>query len=65
MNQDLVIAEVAGDPTLTRKLREMGFHTGCTVQLLGRAPFDGPFVVRLHESVLALRAGEAECLWIR
>ncbi len=63
--ETLIIAGVAGEPGLTRRLREMGFHTGCEVRVLGRAPFNGPFVVQLHDSVLALRLAEAECLSIQ
>lgn len=63
--ETLTIADVTGEPGLTRRLREMGFHTGCAVRLLGRAPFRGPFVVQLHDSVLALRSAEAECLLIK
>ena len=61
----LVIADVCGDAGLTRRLREMGFHTGCEVKILGRAPFNGPFIVQLHDSVLALRPFEAQCLHIK
>ena len=63
--QTLTIASVGGDSSLSRRLREMGFHTGCEVKILGRAPFNGPFVVQLHDSVLALRIAEADCLWIK
>ena len=63
--QTLTIANVTGDSGLTRRLREMGFHTGCEVMILGRAPFNGPYVVQLHDSVLALRWAEAECLHIK
>ena len=63
--ESLQIADVIGEPTLTRRLREMGFHSGCEVRILGRAPFNGPFVVQLHDSVLALRLSEAECLLIK
>lgn len=63
--ESLLIADVTGDAGLTRRLREMGFHSGCEVRILGRAPFNGPFVVQLHDSVLALRTAEAECLLIR
>jgi ferrous iron transport protein A len=63
--ENLVISDVVGDPLLTRRLREMGFHSGCTVRILGQAPFNGPFVVQLHDSVLALRRAEAECLKIK
>lgn len=63
--EPLIISNVIGDPALTRRLREMGFHTGCEVRVLGRAPFRGPFVVQLHDSVLALRQTEAQCLLIK
>ncbi len=63
--ETLIIANVTGEPGLTRRLREMGFHTGCEVRIIGRAPFNGPFVVQLHDSVLALRTAEAECLLIK
>jgi ferrous iron transport protein A len=63
--EPLIIHDVIGNPSLSRRLREMGFHSGCEVRLLGRAPFGGPFVVQLHDSVLALRKDEAECLLIK
>lgn len=63
--ETLIISGVTGEPGLTRRLREMGFHTGCEVRILGQAPFGGPFVVQLHDSVLALRRAEAECLSIK
>jgi len=63
--QTLIIHDVIGETRLSRRLREMGFHTGCEVRILGRAPFNGPFVVQLHDSVLALRWAEAECLLIK
>lgn len=63
--QTVTIADVIGEATLSRRLREMGFHTGCEVRILGRAPFNGPYVVQLHDSVLALRWAEAKCLQIK
>lgn len=61
----VTILDVVGESGLTRRLREMGFHSGCEIKVLGRAPFNGPFVVQLHDSVLALRLAEAECLQIK
>lgn len=63
--EPLTILDVVGEPGLTRRLREIGFHSGCEVTLLGRAPFNGPYVVQLHDSVLALRWAEAQCLQIK
>ncbi len=64
-NQIVQIGSVVGAQDLTRRLREMGFHAGCMVQVISRAPFNGPFLVQLHDSVLALRLAEAECLRIK
>ncbi len=64
-NKNCIITGLNGDLSLTNRLRELGFHAGCTVQVLGQAPFNGPLIVRLHNSILALRRGEAECLLIQ
>lgn len=63
--ENCTIADLRGDTELTNRLRELGFHPGCIVQVLGQAPFNGPLVVQLHNCVLALRRGEAECLLIK
>lgn len=64
-NEVLIISDITGEALLSRRLREMGFHSGCEVRIIGQAPFNGPFVVQLHDSVLALRRTEAECLLIK
>lgn len=64
-HQPLHIQNVVGNSGLTRRLREMGFHSGCEVRLIGQAPFNGPLIVQLHDSVIALRQAEAECLLIK
>lgn len=64
-NKSVQIDSVFGAIGLTRRLREMGFHSGCTVRVLSRAPFNGPYLVLLHDSVLALRAAEVACLFIK
>ena len=63
--ETLIISDITGEPVLSRRLREMGFHSGCEVRIIGQAPFNGPLVVQLHDSVLALRMAEAECLLIK
>ena len=63
-NQILEISAVEGDPNISMRLRELGFRPGVKIQILGRAPFGGPFVVQIHSNVLALRRNEAECLQV-
>jgi ferrous iron transport protein A len=64
-NQILEIGGVEGEPSITLRLRELGFRPGVKVQLLGQAPFGGPFLVEIHSNVLALRRNEAECLQVK
>ena len=58
----LEISAVDGDPAISTRLRELGFRPGVKIQLLGQAPFGGPFLVQIQTNVLALRRNEAECL---
>lgn len=64
IKENSVIVDIQGAADLTNRLRELGFHCGCVVQVLGQAPFRGPLVVQLHNSVMALRQGEAACILI-
>lgn len=64
-NETLEIAAMDGDAAITLRLRELGFRPGVKVQLLGQAPFGGPYLVQIHTTVLALRRNEAECLQLK
>ena len=55
-----VVAGVAGDDDLTRRLVAMGFWPGVQVQCLRRALFGDPLLFRLHGYRLALRRVEAD-----
>ena len=50
--------------SLAPRLVEMGFCKGNEVRVLYRAPFDGPLVVCLGPSSVALRLNEAELIWV-
>lgn len=57
------VQSIAGDPTtdrITRRLHELGFHTGAALEVLHRGPFGGnPLSVRIGSMVVALRKAEA------
>ncbi len=63
-NEILEIVSVEGDVNISLRLRELGFRPGVQIQILGQAPFGGPFLVQIHSNVLALRRNEAECLQV-
>ncbi|MEY4617226.1 MAG: hypothetical protein RJB66_2186 [Pseudomonadota bacterium] len=57
-----VLSELAGDNAITERLIDMGLHPGVEIELIGRMPFDGPFIIRVESTFLALREEEALCL---
>jgi Fe2+ transport system protein FeoA len=59
------ILALRGSEDLTERLREMGFFEGAHLDVLGRLPFGGPWLVRLGSTAFALRDLEAGCAEIR
>jgi Fe2+ transport system protein FeoA len=62
---DLEIIDLAGSPAICERLHEMGLHKGQVIQLLGRAPLQGPLLIQFGTSFIALRAEEAQCTIIQ
>lgn len=56
------VTQLAGPKDLVERLQEMGFHKDMAVQLVGRAPFGGPFLIQFKTCFMALRAEEIACL---
>jgi len=59
------VIDFTGPNMLIERLQELGFHRGLHCELIGRAPFAGPLLIRLGGTVVALRAEEADCLRIQ
>jgi ferrous iron transport protein A len=53
------VLAVGGDAQLRRRLLEMGFCNGATVEVVRRAPLGDPIEFRLRGYYLSLRAEEA------
>ncbi|MBV8782449.1 MAG: ferrous iron transport protein A [Phycisphaerae bacterium] len=58
------VVTVGGDSELRRRLLEMGFCNGATVEVLRRAPMRGPIEFRLRGYCLSLREEQAACVHI-
>lgn len=56
------ITEITGSPELRERLKEMGFYVGQIIEILGRAPFSGPYLVQFEACFIALRDEELKCL---
>ena len=53
------VISVAGDPDVRRRLLEMGFCNGATVEVIRRAPLGDPIEFRLRGYHLSLRGDQA------
>ena len=54
-----VTSLTAADPLIRRRLYDLGFRPGVSVEVVRRAPLGDPRVYRLHGSELMLRRREA------
>lgn len=54
-----MVVSVTGDATLRRRLLEMGFCNGATVEVIRRAPLGDPIEFRLRGYCLSLRDEQA------
>ena len=55
---------VGGDPEIRRRLLEMGFCNGASVEVIRRAPLGDPIEFRLRGYCLSLRDEQARCVQI-
>ena len=58
------VVGVAGDPEVRRRLLEMGFCNGASVEVVRRAPLGDPIEFRLRGYCLSLRDEQARCVQI-
>ena len=58
------VVTVGGDPDVRRRLLEMGFCNGATVEVLRRAPLGDPIEFRLRGYCLSLRGEQARFVQI-
>jgi ferrous iron transport protein A len=54
------VISVSGDPDVRRRLLEMGFCNGATVEVIRRAPLGDPIEFRLRGYHLSLRGEQAK-----
>ena len=55
----VTIKKFLGGQKLEHKLRQLGILPGDCVQILRRAPFDGPYLLRVRDREIALGVGVA------
>jgi Fe2+ transport system protein FeoA len=60
----IVVVTDIREGSLSPRLVEMGLCKGCKVEVLYRAPFNGPIAIDLGTSVLSLRLDEADMVLV-
>ena len=63
-NGNKVIIRRIKDSSLKINLLEMGFMEGKAIQVLYRAPFNGPIAFNLGDYVISLRVDEASLILV-
>jgi Fe2+ transport system protein FeoA len=59
-----VVAETCSQTTVGRRLLELGFVPGATVDVIRQAPFAGPMQYRVRGVSLSMRSSEANCIQV-
>lgn len=65
LHTPVVIVHIDGDRPYRRRLMELGFLPGVTVQVLGVAPFGDPLDIEIRGCRFSLRNAEAACVHVR
>jgi len=56
------IQEIQGEESIVQRLYELGFIKGRLFEILHKTPFNGPFVVEIQGTTVALRKEEIQCI---
>lgn len=59
------IVLIEGDTEKLNRLTELGLRSGKQIQVLQKAPFNGPIVIQVEQSLIALRSEEAVCITLK
>ena len=59
------ITSIEGDSEKLQRLTELGLRSGKNIQVVQKAPFGGPIVIQVEQSLIALRSEEAVCITLK
>lgn len=59
------ILSIEGDSNSLNRLTELGLRSGKQIQVLQKTPFNGPIVIQVEQSLIALRSEEAVCITLK
>lgn len=56
--------DLPGQPTVRRRIEELGFAPGATIEVVRRAPLGDPTVYRVSDYEICLRRSEAKSILV-
>lgn len=59
------IMTIEGDEEKLQRLTELGVRSGKNLQILQKTPFNGPIIIQIDQSLIALRSEEALCITLK
>lgn len=59
------IVTIEGDDEKLQRLAELGIRSGKHIQVLQKTPFNGPIIIQVEQSLIALRSEEALCITLK
>jgi Fe2+ transport system protein FeoA len=59
------ILSIEGDSEKLNRLTELGLRSGKQIQILQKTPFNGPIIIQVEQSLIALRSEEAVCITLK
>lgn len=59
------ILSIEGDSSSLNRLTELGLRSGKQIQILQKTPFNGPIIIQVEQSLIALRSEEAVCITLK
>jgi Fe2+ transport system protein FeoA len=65
INHTAEIVLIEGDTEKLTRLTELGLRSGKHIQVLQKTPFNGPIVIQVEQSLIALRSEEAVCITLK
>jgi Fe2+ transport system protein FeoA len=57
-----MVISLTGLPEIVQRLNDVGIFEGSVIEVIGRAPFQGPILVAIDDTVFALRWAEFRSL---
>jgi ferrous iron transport protein A len=64
-HQKVEVIEVQSSVPVATRLRDLGLQKGAIFEVVECLPLGGPMVLRLDDTTIAIRRGDAQCIQVQ